>query len=428
MPQFSFNKIYAPVFSTKARTIDIWGGRGRGGSHFGTDYFLFLITQPIYFRGYFVRQTFNDIRDSLFRDFKDRIADNPTIDINDFHIQENEMKILYKPTGNLIISKGVKKDGQRTAKMKSIAGATHVLIEEADELGQEDYDQLDLSLRTIKADKIQILRVFNPPSKNHWIWRDYTLTESEITGYYDAYPKSTADILSVFSTYHENIRNIQESTITKFEGFKSTNPEYYYTTVRGLISEGARGRIYAGCKWKSITDEFFEELDLRGIYVLDFGYSSDPNALAHIKGHNQHVYARELLYQTELDNLELAKRLIDLGISIKDMIIADPGNGGDLRIAELRRGWPNIEGYPDLAKGFTIYPTIKGQDSINTGIGMVKSSIVHWTESSKNAWKEYQEYKWALDKDKNPTDTPVDKDNHLMDDLRYYHLCKGRLF
>lgn len=428
MPQFSFNKIYAPVFSTQARTIDIWGGRGRGGSHFGTDYFLFLITQPNYFRGYFVRQVFADIRDSLFRDFKDRIADNPTLDINDFHIQDNEMRIMYKPTGNIIMTKGVKKDGQRTAKMKSIAGATHVLIEEADELGQEDYDQLDLSLRTTKSEKIQILRVFNPPSKNHWIWRDYTLTESDISGYYFAKPKSTADIISIFSTYHQNIQNIQSSTIAKFEGFKESNPEYYYTTVQGLISEGSKGRIYAGSKWKSITDQYFEALEERSIYCLDFGYSSDPNALAEIKGHGQYVYARELLYQNELDNLDLAKKIIDFGITINDTIIADPGSGGDLRIAELRRGWTNIEGYPQLANGFTIYPTIKGQGSINTGISMVKSSIVHWTETSNNAWNEYQEYKWALDKDKNPTDTPVDKNNHLMDCIRYYHLCKGRLF
>lgn len=78
MPEFHFNEIYEPVFSTDKRYIDIWGGRGRGGSHFGTDYFLFMITQPRYFRGYFVRQVYADIRDSLFRDFKDRIEDKPS--------------------------------------------------------------------------------------------------------------------------------------------------------------------------------------------------------------------------------------------------------------------------------------------------------------------------------------------------------------
>lgn len=426
MPTFDFNAIYRPIFTTSKRYIDVWGGRGRGGSHFGTDYFLFLITQPKYFRGYFIRQTFNDIRDSLFRDFKDRIEDNPTIRLEDFHIQENEMRITYRPTGNMIMSKGVKKDGSRTAKMKSLAGATHVLIEEADEVGESDFDQLDLSLRTKKAEYVQIVRVFNPPSKNHWIWRDYNLQDSDVEGYYLAHPKTNSDILSVFSTYHDNLKNLQESTISKFESFLETNPEYYYNQVRGLISEGSKGRIYKG--WKAITDKFFEELEYRTIYCLDFGYSEDPNALAAIKHHDQHLYARELLYQTGLDNIQLGKRLVDLGITSKDMIIADSGGGGDLRIAELRRGWKHIEGYPSLADGFNIRPVIKGPGSIKAGINMVKSHTVHWTESSKNAWLEYQEYKWALDKDKNPTDEPEDRMNHLMDGLRYFALAKGRVF
>ena len=90
---FRFTYTFSPVFKSKARYIDIWGGRGRGGSHFGTEYFLFKITQPEYFRGYFVRQSFTDIRDSLFRDFKDRIAENQTLNPSDFHILENDMRI-----------------------------------------------------------------------------------------------------------------------------------------------------------------------------------------------------------------------------------------------------------------------------------------------------------------------------------------------
>ena len=86
---FQFNGIYKDVFSTDKRYIDVLGGRGRGGSHFGTDYFLYLITCPEYFRGYFVRQVLSDIRDSLFRDFKDRIEENDKLRIKDFHIQEN---------------------------------------------------------------------------------------------------------------------------------------------------------------------------------------------------------------------------------------------------------------------------------------------------------------------------------------------------
>lgn len=433
MPEFHFNHIYAPVFSTQKRYIDIWGGRARGGSYFGTDYFLFLMTQPNYFRGYFIRQTFNDIKDSLFQDIKDRIEDNPTLDIEDFKINEANYSLIYKPTGNKIISKGVTGDGKRTAKLKSLAGATHILMEEADEVGESEFNQMDLSLRTIKTEKIQIIRVFNPPSKAHWIWKSYNLSDIEveidgkIVNYCKADPKSDSDILSIWSTYEDNLINVQDSTITKLEAFKESDVDYYYTIVKGLISDGFKGRIYSG--WNVISNEEYNNIDLPKIYIIDFGYSEDPNAIIEEKSSNQYRYIKELLYLTGLDNLELAKKMHDLGICNNDLIIADPGNGGDLRIAELRRGFKNIDNYPDL-KYNNIRPAIKGKNSINFGIGKVKSvsKTIFMTESSTNGWSEYSLYKWALDAEKNPTKTPVDKNNHIMDCIRYHELAKGIYF
>lgn len=430
MPSFNFNAIYEPFFFSKCRYKDVWGGRGRGGSHFGTDYFLAKLTRPEYFRGYFVRQTFNDIKDSLFQDIKDRIEENGTLSVDDFKINDANYSLVYKPTGNKIISKGVSGEKKRTAKMKSLAGATHVLIEEADEVGESEFDQLDLSLRTVKTERIEIIRIFNPPSKNHWIWRDYNLTETKVAIggeekiYYRAEPKTASDLLSVFSTYHENVRNLQESTINKFEAFKRTDPEYYCTQVLGLISEGAKGRIYSG--WQIMADGAYDELDLPKVYAIDFGYSGDPSAILEVKYGKDCRYFKELLYEPGLGSIAFAKKLIDVGITNSDMIIADPGNGGDLRIADLRRGWPDVEGYPNLR--FNIRAAIKGPGSIKAGINKVKDCVNYMTEGSKNGWHEYREYKWSLDADKNPTDMPEDRNNHLMDCRRYFELCKGRYF
>ena len=418
---FQFNGIYKDVFSTQKRYIDVLGGRGRGGSHFGTDYFLYLITLPNYFRGYFVRQVLSDIRDSLFRDFKDRIDENKTLNFSDFHIQDNAMRITYLPTGNTIFSKGVSKDGSRTAKMKSLAGATHVLIEEADELKEQDFDQLDLSLRTVKADKVQIVRVFNPPAKNHWIWRDYNLVDSDVEGYYLPKVKEGANILSIWSDYHANEANLQPSTMEKFESFKDTNPEYYYNQVRGLVPEGLKGRVYSG--WSPITGKDFHDVDARTIYCVDFGYSDDPTVIVALKFANDHVYVDELLYMPGIGDMDLCARLLDLGITQNDLIIADTGNGGDLRIANIRRAFREN---PDYV--FNIHPAMKGPGSILAGITRLKEKKVFVTEDSANTWNEYREYKWALDADGNPTDRPEDKFNHAMDAIRYGELARGSLF
>ncbi|MDR1198548.1 MAG: phage terminase large subunit, partial [Prevotellaceae bacterium] len=124
---FNINTTFERVLYTDKPIIDLLGGRGRGGSFFGTDYFLYgMITEP-YFRGCFLRQAFNDIRDSLFKDLKDRIEEH-ALPSKLFKINESEMRITYVPNGNSIISKGFITSSNRQAKLKSLAGLTHVLI------------------------------------------------------------------------------------------------------------------------------------------------------------------------------------------------------------------------------------------------------------------------------------------------------------
>lgn len=149
------------------------------------------------------------------------------------------MSVTYLPTGNMILSKGVAKDSGRTAAMKSLEGATHVLIEEADEIPEAEFDQMDLSLRTMEANQIEIIRIFNPPPKKHWIWRDYILDDFIINirgtnqTFYRARPRIGSGILSIWGTYYDNLANIHPTTVSKFESFKETN-------------QSTIGRLYVG--------------------------------------------------------------------------------------------------------------------------------------------------------------------------------------
>lgn len=400
-----FNAIYKPVFSTKARYIDIWGGRGRGGSHFATDYFLFLLTQPNYFRGYFMRSIFGDIRESLFRDFKDRLEDSEFNEA-DFHINETAMTITYK-NGNSIHSKGFKKaSSKQTAKLKSIAGATHIIIEECEEVEEDEFMKLDDSLRTTKSATIQIFRLFNPPKKNHWIIKNfYNLQESNLPdekGYFYATPKDRPNFLSIFSTYLHNLENVNSTTIENFESYRFKNPDYYFTTVKGLVSEGSKGRIYRD--WKPISVKDYNALDLNIYHGLDFGYSNDPNALIQVKAKGNRRYIRQLIYQKGMSNAELAERCRALRIA-KSEIFADSAEPKS--IAEL------------INLGINVKPALKGQDSVNSGIKHIQSLEVYYCEDSLNLIQEYEDYKWQLDANKEPTDRPEDANNHICDGFRY---------
>lgn len=413
-----FNKTFAPVFSTKARYIHLMGGRSRGGSHFGTDYFLHLVTQPKYFRGYLMRQVFGDIRESLWRDFNDRIQNNDTIDEKLFSFQDVSMTAQYIPTGNEIISKGFKKSsGNQTAKLKSIAGATHVLIEEGEETSEDEFMQLDDSLRTIMGD-IQIIFIFNMPHKDHWIMkRWYNLVpveEEEFKGYYRAIPKNDSSLLSIHTTYRDNIINVNETTIQNFHRYRITKPEYYATMIEGYVSEGMKGLIYKN--WQPITSAEFDELPYEAFYGLDFGFSNDPAALIKIKTHNDDVWFKESLYEIGLTNPMLSKRFEALSMTSADEIIADSAEPKSIK--ELQ----------DM--GWNVIPAVKGEDSVRAGVSFLQGKNVHYTEDSSNLIVERQEYRWALDANKEPTDKPVDKKNHLMDGGRYgvYTKLNGFLF
>lgn len=402
-----FNSLYAPVFTTRARYIHIWGGRGRGGSYFGTDYFLHKVTQPDYFRGYLMRQVAGDIRESLWRDFNDRISTNETIDQQLFALQDFSMTAQYLPTANEIISKGFKRaSGNQTAKLKSIAGATHVLIEEGEETAEEDFNQLDDSLRTILGD-IQIIFIFNAPHKDHWIMKRWynleRVEDKEFEGYYRAKPKADPSLLSIHSTYRDNLININPTTIENFKRYRETNFEYYATMVEGLVSEGMKGLVFRN--WKPISNSEFNELPFETFYGLDFGFSSDPAALVAIKTHNDNIWFKELIYETGLTNPALSRRFDELGLNRASEIIADSAEPKSIEEL-IQLGW-NVKG------------AVKGQDSVRASINFLLSKTVHYTEDSLNFISEKESYRWALDANKNPTDKPVDKNNHLIDGGRY---------
>lgn len=393
------NEVYKPLFISKKRYKILMGGRGAGRSTVASQRAIAKLISPEYYRCAIMRYVLGDIRNSIYREITDRAEENgvkESLDIND-----SQMVIGYG--ANTINAVGFKKSsGEQKAKLKSLANYTEVIIEEADEVSEEDFTQLDDSLRTIKAD-ITIILLLNCPPKSHWIinrWFDLEKVDGVPDFYLPKLKESITDVEFLRTSYKDNIKNIDLQTIERYEGYKHTKPAHYYNMICGYVPETVVGKIYSN--WKEIP-AVPHEARLIGRW-LDFGYTNDPTACGDLYYYNGGYILDEQIYQTGLTNPDIAN-------SIKCMqqpnlvIVADSSEPKSIDEIKLY--------------GLNIQPAVKGQGSVNQGIQAVQGVRISYTTRSKNIKNEYENYAWKILKDGEVLNEPIDKFNHHMDGIRY---------
>jgi phage terminase large subunit len=405
------NAPYIEVLNAKKRYNLICGGRAGGRSYFASQVAVLKLFSQNYFRCGIMRYVAGDIRNSIYQEIIDRLSDYDLADEKELEIKEHLLTINFKQ--NTINGIGFRKSsGDQKAKLKSLAGYTDIIIEEAEEVAEEDFMQLDDSLRTIKAD-VNIYLLFNLPPKNHWmVKRWFNLIPSGVDGFYKIELKESEkhNTLLIHTTYKDNEIHLNQTTIDNFERYRETRPDHYWNMIQGLVSDGARGRIYKN--WQPISDKEYEALDYSVFYGLDFGFTNDPTAIVEVKVHNDNVYVKELLYQTGLINVRISDKLKDMGINGSKEIYCDSAEPKS--VAELRTyNWNAIS-------------ADKGAGSRKAGVDLLLGKNIYYTESSTNLISEMQTYCWALNKEKEPTNEPSDGNDHLLDAFRYAVYTKSK--
>jgi phage terminase large subunit len=218
-----------------------------------------------------MRATREDIRASCWGEIIDRINEQGIT--KQFHITDNDMYI--ERGQNSLRAHGFRaSSGSLTARLKSLAGYNYVWIEEAEEIGEDEFRTLDDTLRTVKG-RIRIILSLNTPPKNHWIikkWFDLTPVEGLVGFYQPSLKKEATDAIYIGGTWKENSVNLDGNTINRYENYKLTNPNYYYQVICGLSPEAVRGRIFSG--WQLI-DGIPPDARLVA-FGEDFGWFPDP--------------------------------------------------------------------------------------------------------------------------------------------------------
>lgn len=305
---------YQPLYFGDYLTADCLGGRAGARSYSVTQHALHEVvhsTMPV--RAFFLREVHSTIYSSMWADFKDRISDYQEMhDIDLSSVLEwsdnksGENHCINKITGNSITTKGFKvSSGNQTANLKSLAGATHVYIDEADEVSKNDFLKLKLSLRKKGAD-LKIIRAFNPPAKDHWIWGDYELTKvnekdlyeiirdmSNLNDdtirdlvkrnnktYYRAVSKSSRHI-SITTNFTNNFDNLNPDAVAEYDKLLLEDFHYYVTNIAGLIPNDAGDMVYYEYdRHKHHTDRIIKQGDILHV-GMDFNVTN-MSAVVHV--------------------------------------------------------------------------------------------------------------------------------------------------
>lgn len=165
-----FNDVYLPFLENDDRYLVFYGGGSSGKSYFIAQRWIYMLIHPKRCNLLVTRNTGDTNRTSTFPLLK-QVISNWNLSEH-FKINESDMRIVCKLTGNEVVFKGL----DDIEKVKSITFAngelTHIWCEEATEMQEADVNQLKVRLRGGNTKK-QIVLSFNPINIQHWIKKHF---------------------------------------------------------------------------------------------------------------------------------------------------------------------------------------------------------------------------------------------------------------
>lgn len=388
-----FNDAYYPHLYNQARVQIFFGGSASGKS-------VFVVQRAIVDvmaggRNYLVaRQVARTLRGSVMTEFQKAIDAWGVASL--FSINKTDGTITCV-NGYQIVFVGL----DDVEKLKSITPAkgvfTDIWIEEATETTEDSYRQLLKRQRGGSDDvKKRIILSFNPILQQHWIYKRFFAGIGWAEGQTEY---NTPDLLILKTTYKDN-RFLTDDDRRDLEN--ETDPYFY--NVYTLGNWGVLGDVIF-TNWTVQDLEGKREQFTNRKHGGDFGFAGHPAAIAatHYDREHETIYLYGELYETGLDNEALAAKTLDL--IGNDYIVWDSAEPKS--ISELRKFGVSAGG------------AVKGKDSVTFGVQWLKRQKIVIDTRCVNAQNEFMTYQWKKDAGGNSLPVPVDRNNHIMDALRY---------
>lgn len=295
------------------------------------------------------------------------------------------MSIECIATGSSVIMTGL----DDVEKLKSIHGVDKAWIEEASEITETDFKQINLRLRG-KGKHHQFYLSFNPIDEMHWIKR-----------YFFDIPQDNTYLHH--STYLDN-PYLDDAYIKELEDLKDKDEYYYKVYALGLWGSITNARVFHNIVIEDFTytEEQFENVR----WGQDYGFNHASTLMGSgYRDGELYIFCEH--YYKERTNRQFIEEVEKTGFDKTNHITADSAEPD--RIKE----WKEY--------GFHVLAAKKGKGSLKDGIdylrGLPKIHI-HKT-NCLNAAREFLSYKHRELKDGTIDDTFVELDDDTIAGVRY---------
>ncbi|NYV28420.1 PBSX family phage terminase large subunit [Streptobacillus felis] len=173
-------KGYKKFWNCKKRYLVVKGSRGSKKSKTTALKLIYSLMKYPNTNALVVRKTKETLKDSCYAELQWAI--NRLQVENNWKITKSPMEMIYKPTGQKILFRGLDSPLKLTSITVEKGIINFVWIEEAYEIMKEDdFNKIDMSIRGILPDEAyyQFIITFNPWNSKHWLKKRFFDNEDE---------------------------------------------------------------------------------------------------------------------------------------------------------------------------------------------------------------------------------------------------------
>lgn len=367
------------------RHIALWGGRGAAKSRsIGTA--LVLQAAAEHKRVLCGREFQNSIRDSV-----KRLLDDEINRCGLTHLFDSTEREIRGPNDSLFIFAGLR--GNATA-IRSLEGLTDAWMEEAQALSQASIDTLEPTLRT-------------PGSRIIWSWNPDLETDPVDAMFRgndkpEKWPGEPPRSLVLNVNYTHNPW-FPEDLREKMEWDRSRDIDKFNHIWLGHYRRNSEARVLKN--WRVETFDSPTGVEYR--QGADFGFSIDPSCLVRCWIDGTQIFVDHEAWGLGVEIVNLPNLFMTIPDAEKYWITADSSRPET--ISHLRNN-----GFPRIS------PAIKGKRSLEEGVEFLKAYDIVVHPRCERLISELTLYSYKVDSlTGQVTAELVDKDNHMIDALRY---------